>query len=341
MTDHLPRAFSWPGAVLFHLLLAVLFLLARVPVPEPPLILADLVLYEAPPRTPPAPEPPAELPEPSTEPEEAAPAALAPPEVDLPRRTADLPPAAGRPGIRTYPEWVTGPPARPPVPIDLESRTRYLAGPLRRELASSAGPSMAEPSAMDTLLYVQQRLEELARDALAAARAAPKGSGWTDPIPQPGSIQELRGVPQIPVLGVAAAVAGLLIEEGKKVWNRMLGIDPDAPPEPDMDLTYEEVVAYAALEDRRGLSIFEWHSRLPGDFEGGLGDLQRIAARLAERRLARLEMEEQVFRYRRMIPRHEMVAYYTSFLNRLPPRDSDRRREITRMLVALVREPHY
>jgi hypothetical protein len=106
-----------------------------------------------------------------------------------------------------------------------------------------------------------------------------------------------------------------------------------------MDLNWDEVLAYAALDDHRGLSVFEWHSRMPRDWDGSLGDLQRIAAGLSEKRIITLRVEEQVFHYARLVPRYEMIAYYTSFLNRLPPGASSRREELTRILAALVREP--
>jgi hypothetical protein len=331
------RPLAWAASSGFHLLLLVLFLSLHLPVPSPPETLADLSLWEEPagplPELEPSPSPAA----PSQEPAASEPPVVGP-EVVLPERNAPVTAEGGRIGIRRAPLWPSGPPPRDVVPIDLESRMRYLASPLRRMLAANRFQP-ARPSAVDTLLYIQQRLEEISRDVLAAARAAPKGETWAEPIPRPGSIEQLRGEPQIPVLGVAAAVAKLLIDEGRKAWNRLIGYDPDAPLPPEMDLTWEEVLAYAALDDYRGLSVFEWHSRMPPEYSGGLGDLQRVAAGLSEKRLISLRVEEQVFRYYRLIPRPELIAYYTSFLNRLPPGLSSRREELTRILVALVREP--
>ncbi len=331
------RPLAWAASSGFHLLLLVLFLALHLPVPSPPEQLADLSLWEEPAVAPPEPEA-----SPTPAAPTGAPAALEPavtaPEVVLPERSAPTTPGRGRIGIHRAPLWPSGPPPRDTVPIDLESRMRYLASPLRRMLAANRFEP-ARPSAVDTLIYIQQRLEEIARDALAAARAAPKGETWAEPIPRPGSIQQLRGEPQIPVLGVAAALAKLLIDEGRKAWNRLIGYDPDTPPPPEMDLTWEEALAYAALDDYRGLSVFEWHSRMPRDYSGGLGDLQRVAAGLSEKRLITLQVEERVFRYVRLIPRHELIAYYTSFLNRLPLGPSSRREELTRILAALVREP--
>jgi hypothetical protein len=337
MSSRPGRPLAWAVSSGFHLLLLAFFLALHLPLPAPPELLADLSLWEEPAVAPVEPEPSPVAEAPSGEAVTPRPATTAP-EVVLPERSAPAPAPGSRFGIRRAPLWPSGPPPRDAVPIDLESRMRYLASPLRRMLASSRFQP-ARPSAVDTLLYIQQRLEEIARDALAAARAAPKGETWAEPIPRPGSIQQLRGEPQIPVLGVAAAVAKLLIDEGRKAWNRLTGFDPDAPPPPEMDLTWEEALAYAALDDYRGLSVFEWHSRMPRDYSGGLGDLQRVAAGLSEKRLITLQVEERVFRYLRLIPRHELIAYYTSFLNRLPLGPSPRREELTRILAALVREP--
>jgi hypothetical protein len=331
------RPLAWAASSGFHLFLLVLFLALRLPVPASPGLLATLELWEVPAAQPPEPaasEPTAASPEAPASPAEPARA----PEVALPEVSPPDAGSASRLGIHRVPLWPSGPLPRRAVPLDLESRMRYLATPLRRMLASNRFEP-ARPSAVDTLLFIQQRLEELARDVMAAAREAPKVKSWAEPIPRPGSIEQLRGEPQLPVLSVAAAVVQLLIEEGRKAWNRLIGYDPAVPPPPEMDLSWDEVLAYAALDDYRGLSVFEWHSRMPRDWGGSLGDLQRIAAGLSEKRIITLRVEEQVFHYVRLVPRYEMIAYYTSFLNRLPPAASNRREELSRILAALVREP--
>ncbi|MFO7767865.1 MAG: hypothetical protein R6W82_02770, partial [bacterium] len=240
------------------------------------------------------------------------------------------------------PDWVSGP---PPVPLP-EMDTRALArtrasSPIREALAGGGYHPLGDPSAtvVDTLLWAQARLEWLADQAMEAARDAPKDHGILEPAPRPGSIQELRGEPMMPVAGLAAAGARLLADLGTEAWNRLLGRDPDAVEPPEMDLTYEEVLAFAALDDHRGLTIFEWYGRLAPGFRGGLGDLQGVAADLSDKRLLRLEAREEGFLYRRTTEVQDVVDYYVAFMNRLPRGESERRDQLERILAALVREP--
>ena len=98
------------------------------------------------------------------------------------------------------------------------------------------------------------------------------------------------------------------------------------------------VLAFAALDDYRGLNVFEWYGRLNPEFEGGLGDLQRTAARLSDRNMIALSTEGDVFVYRRLVPLQDVISYYTAFLARLPDREVTRRESLIRTISALVRE---
>ena len=199
---------------------------------------------------------------------------------------------------------------------------------------------MNEPGAsvIDTLLFAQERLVLIAEEVLEAARAAPKGSRTTaEPIPVPGSISALRGEPQLPVMAVAVIQA--LTDLGKKAWNRLMDRDPDAVVAPDMDLNLEQVMAYAALDVYLPISIFEWYSRMHPLFQGGLNDLQRLAADLADRGLVRMDVNDQMLVYHRIVPLRDVIEYYSSYLNRLPERSGSRRDELVTILSILVRIP--
>ena len=225
----------------------------------------------------------------------------------------------------------------------MPERTRRVSGPIRQALASI--PSylpLNEPgaSAIDTLLFAQERLVQIAEEVLEAARAAPKGSRHTaEPIPVPGSITALRGEPQLPVMAVAGAVIQALTDLGKKAWNRLVDHDPDAVVAPDMDLNLEQVMAYAALDVYLPISIFEWYSRMHPLFQGGLNDLQRLAADLADRGLVRMDTNDQMLVYHRIVPLRDVIEYYSSYLNRLPERSGSRRDELVTILSILVRIP--
>lgn len=329
------RRTGWGISALYHLLLLVAFLSIHLRVPATPPQYVPISLIEL----------PDEIQQVEVRPDQLQEVSLST-EVEREeyREDVSLPPRSevrSEVGVREGVNWVTGPPDKEPLPIDLTRRTREAVGPLRAAASISsfdvAGRAL---TAVDSMLFVQQRLVEIADSVLEEARKGAKGDRMARPFPEPGTIQELRGEPQIPVFAVVGVVVSELTKLGKRAWNKLIGHDPDAIPEPDLDLTFRQVLAYAALDDRHSLSIFEWHSRLHPDFEGGLGELQQLAAELSDRGLIRLILEDQVFCYRRNVPLRDVVNYYTSFLNRLSKNDVERREQLIRIIAALVREPH-
>ncbi len=336
------RRYGWGISGLVHLLLAVLFMVITIKMPRDlsDYALIDLTTFpEAPaepeiPTRPEAEEPP---PEPVTDPTAAIEATLPEPEETVRSEV----------GVRGIPDWVTGPPDPAMPPISLPERTRAAVGPLRGAVTvSRADWSIYRPGAtiVDTLLFAQQRLIELADSVMEDVRTGQWGTGadrFGSPIVEPGTIENLRGEPFLPLTGVAAAIIAQLADIAKEAWNRLIGRDPDALPEPDLDLTVVQVMAYAGLHDRFAVNIFEWHARLHPGFEGGLSQLQQVAAELAERGLCRLERQGDVFTYHRTIPLREVVQYYTSFLSRLPEGEQDLRVELIEKVAILVREPGY
>jgi len=334
------RRSGWIGSALLHILLLVAFFLIRISVPLRPAEYTQIALLSPPESeiTPSAESlvfPPESLQAPREPRGEETPL----PAVTVPRRNI-----RSRVGVREGIRLIANPPGPEPLPLDVAGRTRSTAGPVRRALAAT--PSylpLDNPAAtaVDTMLFAQERLVEIAREVMEEARTGPKGARDPQPFPIPGSITELRGEPQLPVMAVAGALISMLTELGKKAWDRLTKRDPDAVPEPDLDLTYPEVLAYAGLDEYQALSIFEWYPRLHPDFMGGLGDLQHLAAGLSDRGLIRMDVNERVIRYHRIVPLHEVVEYYSSFLNRLPARQAARREELIQILAILVRIPYH
>lgn len=330
------RRYGWTASALFHLLLVAAFLLIHIGVRQGPFELARFEFVDM------VEEAEQESVEPTAvEAEEAGEIGREETPEDAERE-----PGGGvrsSVGVREGISWVSGPPDPDRMPIEIEERTRRVSGPIRQALISTPSYySLDRPGAtvVDTLLFAQERLVQIAGEVLEEARKGPKGTRVTEqPIPTPGSIAELRGEPQLPVTAIAGVLVELLTDLGKKAWDRLTGRDPDEIPEPDMDLTYLQVLAYAALDDHMPLSIFEWYARLHEDFEGRLGDLQRLAATLSDRGLVRMEVNDQVIRYGRIVPLREVVEYYSSYLNRLPAHERIRREELVRILAALVRIP--
>ncbi len=325
------RRTGWIASAFFHLFLAGVLLLLTLPVPEPPAPLLSLSLLT---EVRPEPEPPEPAPQEATV-EEVLPGVAAEPEA-----VARLPRAEV--GVRRGLDWVTPPPPFESERPAIAERTRTAAGPLRRALAEGATDwadlgSVGTP--LDSLLFIQQRLEELTAQVMEAARAGAMGDRARRTLPEPGSLDDLRGEPMIPIESVAGLVLQTLFELGEDLWNRLLGRDPDAEPAPDLDLTVEQIMAYAALDDRMPISIFEWYARLHPDFTRGITRLQELAAVLAERNLIALDQSETAFRYRLVVSRREMIDYYTSFLNRTPDWDTDTRDRLIRIIAILVRRP--
>jgi len=52
-----------------------------------------------------------------------------------------------------------------------------------------------------------------------------------------------------------------------------------------------------------------------------------------------MDVNDQVIRYRRIVPLREVIEYFSSYLNRLPGHEDARREELVRILSALVRIP--
>jgi hypothetical protein len=140
-------------------------------------------------------------------------------------------------------------------------------------------------------------------------------------------------------MAVAGAVVQALADLGKKAWDRLMNRDPDAVVKPDMDLNLEEVMAFAALDDYMPVNIFEWYSGMHPRFTGSLNDLQRLAATLADRGLVRMDINDQMLVYSRIVPLRDVIEYYSSYLNRLPERYGSRRDELVTILAILVRIP--
>jgi hypothetical protein len=309
-------------------------LIVRAAVPEPPPEYIDLTLVDLPQSDTP----------PETEPATAEPDAV--PEIEASDETApseDRPVAAVQAdvGVKEGPNWVTGPPRREArVPLALGERTGMATGPIRRGLAERHMMEERVPTALDTLLFIQDRLTQMAAEALQQARENPKVDRTYEPVPRPGSIQELRGEPMLtaPVMAVAGAVVEVLTDLGKKAWEAITSRDPAAGSRPDLDLTFRQVLAYAGLSDREGLNLFQWYARLDPEFKGGVADLQRAAAELSDRNLIRLGIEQDLFVYHRTIPLRDVIEYYTSFLSRLPDQQASRREAIIQILGVLVRE---
>jgi len=330
------RRAAWISSALIHLLLVVALLMVPLGVPQPPPDYFPVSLVEQPVSAPAQEQPPEAPPAPSA-PTSGGPAGQAAGE----RERVDVS-GLGNVGVQTVPEWVSGPPPVPLPELDTGALARSNASrPIREALAGGGYHPLGDPSAtvVDTLLWAQDRLEWLAEQAMEAARAAPQDRGILEPAPRPGSMQEMRGEPMMPLLGLAAVGAQVLADLGIDAWNRLIGRDPDAVEPPEMDLTYPEVIAFAGLHDHRGLSIFEWYGRLSEDFRGGLGDLQRLAASLSDKRLVRLDASGEAFVYRRIVHLQDVVDYYVAFLNRLPPGRTERRETLERILATLVREP--
>ena len=335
------RRSGWIGSALLHLMLLVAFFLIRISVPLRPVEYTQIE-FLSPPESEVAPStetlvlPPESLQAPREPRGEETPV----PAVTVPRRDV-----RSRVGVREGINWIADPPGPEPLPLDVAGRTRSTAGPVRRALATAPSYLPLDnlaATAVDTMLFAQERLAEIATEVMEEARKGPKGARDPQPFPIPGSITELRGEPQLPVMAVAGALISMLTELGKKAWDRLTKRDPDAVPEPDLDLTFPEVLAYAGLDEYQALSIFEWYSRLHPDFTGRLGDLQRLAAGLSDRGLIRMIVDERMIRYRRIVPLHELVEYYSSYLNRLPARQAAaRREELIQILAALVRIPDH
>jgi hypothetical protein len=244
-------------------------------------------------------------------------------------------------GVREGPVWESSPPerSRPSVPLGLHDRVAATSGVIRSSLRDSAPLPEREPTALDTLLFIQQRLADWSEEALRKAREAPGAEPYWGPVPQPGSMQDLREGPMTPLLPLAALVAEQLVDLGKAAWDRLVSRPGDDTHEHlDMDLTYEMVLAYAGLDDHRPLNLFAWYARLPAEFEGGVGTLQESATQLASRDMIELVRSEESLEYRRLVPLADVVDYYTSYLSRVPERDAVRRQELIRIIAALVRE---
>jgi len=308
-------------------------LVLHLAVPEPPPVYVDLSLMDLPDTS-------AEVTEAAAEPmPEEPPDVAAESAEEEPSTRASDPTRQARTGVREGLDWVTGLPIPPEgTSLDLTDRTMRANGILRRSLMAGAPVTERAPTALDTLIFVQQRLAMIAEDALEWARNAPKGDPFYEPIPQHGSIQELRGSGMMPIVPLAGIVAGKLVEIGKGLWDRITNRDPDAATRPDMDLTYQQVLAYAALDDYEGYNLFEWYAGLHEDFEGGLGELQNVAAALSDRNLIKLTMMDDRFEYRRIVPLRDVVDYYISYLTRMREGDPERRNELIQKLSALVRD---
>ncbi|MFC1629272.1 hypothetical protein ACFL3H_09215 [Gemmatimonadota bacterium] len=332
------RRYGWGISGLIHLVLALFFLIIRISLPpaQPDFSLLEFAPLpeEQSPVEPPQ-QLPVEQPEPEPEPVEA-------PEVEAPQR---VPARRNTIGVRERLDWVTGPPEAPLAPIEIPERTQAAVGLLRGAVTvSEADWSVLRPGStiVDTLLFAQQRLVELADSMMRNAHTGGRGGDrFGSPIMEPGTIENLRGEPFVSLPGVAAVLIAQLAEIGKEAWNRLIGRDPDALPEPDMDLTTIQVMAFAALDDRFALNIFEWHSRLHPQFDGGLSRLQQVAADLSERGLCRLEMDGDVFTYSRTVPLGQVIQYYVSFLSRLPEEEYALRDELIGKVAILVRDPGY
>lgn len=330
------RRLGWLFSFLLHASLLAALLVVRASVPGPPPEYIDLTLVELPESdTPPEREQATADAEP-----DVAPAIEGSDEADL---SEDRPAAVVQadPGVKEWPNWVTGPPRREVrVPLALAERIGIATGPIRRGLAERHMMEERVPTALDTLLFIQDRLTQMAAEALQQARENPKVDRTYEPIPRPGSIQELRGEPMLtaPVMVVAGALVEVLTDLGKMAWNAITNRDREAGSRPDMDLTFRQVLAYAALSDREGINLFQWFARLDPEFKGGLADLQRAAAELSDRNLIRLGIDEDLFVYHRTIPLRDVIEYYTSFLSRLPNQEVSRREAIIQFLAVLVRE---
>lgn len=320
-------------SLLFHIGLAAGFLVVRLRMPEPAPVYLDLSLVDLRREAAPEQAPTVERPAPAEAPVEER-----TDEARMAERAAEAR-VRSRTGVREGLNWVAGEAWRPdPVPLEPGDRIGHSAGTLRRALVAGTAVLEQEPTAMDTLLFVQQRLAMIAEEALKSAREGAKGSRDFEPFPQAGSIQELRGGDVMPLIPLAGLVASRLAELGKRVWDRITNPDREAEGLPDMDLTYRQVLAFAALDDYERLNLFEWYTALQDDFNGGLGDLQQIAAQLSDRNLIALEVEGGAFVYRRLVPLRDVIGYYTSFLTRMRGGDDERREELIRKLAALARE---
>lgn len=333
------RRFGWTASALLHLLLGITFALVHLRVSQKPFELVPLDFISVADR------------DTSTQPESAeipikeidSPILSEMEDIPEPVETGERAQISSRVGVREGITWEAEPPDPFRLPISVPERIRRVSGPIRQALASI--PSylpLNEPGAsvIDTLLFAQERLVQIAEEVLEAARAAPKGSRHTaEPIPVPGSISALRGEPQLPVMAVAGAVMQALTELGKKAWNRLMNHDPNAVVAPDLDLNLEQVMAYAALDEYLPISIFEWYSMMHPQFQGGLNDLQRLAADLADRGLVRMDVNDQMLVYHRIVPLRDVIEYYSSYLNRLPDRRGSRRDELVTILSILVRIP--
>jgi hypothetical protein len=307
-------------------------LLLHLRVPEPPPVYIDLSLVDLPELAPEESDSPAD--EMAVEEDQREPLA----EEDDPIRAVSDPTRQAQTGVKEGLNWVTGPPKpAQTAPLELTDRTLRANGILRRSLMAGVPVTERAPSALDTLVFVQQRLAMIAEDALEWARNAPKGDRFHEPIPQSGSIQELRGGGMLPIVPLAGIVAGKLVEIGKGLWDRLTNRNPGAETRPDMDLTYAQVLAYAALDDYEGYDLFEWYGGLHEDVQGGLGELQDVAADLSDRNLIRLRMTKDRFEYRRIVPLRDVVDYYVSYLSRMRQGDPERRNELIQKVSALVR----
>ncbi len=333
------RRFGWTASALFHLLLGITFVLVHIRVNQRsfelmPIDFISITAREAP-AQPESPVIPVE--------ESETPLLSEREEIPEPSEAGVREQVSSSVGIREGITWEAEPPYTFRLPISVPERTSRVSGPIRQALAST--PSylpLNEPGAtvIDTLLFAQERLIQIAEDVLEAARAAPIGSHTTaEPVPVPGSIRELRGEPQLPVIAIAGAVMQALTNLGKKAWNRLMNRDPDADVAPDLDLNLEQVMAYAALDDYLPINIFEWYSRMHPQFQGGLNDLQQLAAALADRGLVRMDINDQMLVYRRIVPLRDVIEYFSSYLNRLPERSGSRRDELVTILSILVRIP--
>ena len=333
------RRFGWTASALFHLLLGLIFVLVQIRVIQRPFELVPLdflpVTDREDPAQPESPEIPIE--------EGETPFLSEREEIPESAEAGESEQISSRVGIREGITWEAEPPDPFRLPISVPERISRVSGPIRQALASV--PSylpLNKPGAtvIDTLIFAQQRLVQIAEEVLEAARAAPKGSHRTaEPIPVPGSIRALRGEPQLPVMAVAGVVIQALTDLGKKAWNRLLDRDPDAVVAPDMDLNVVQIMAYAALDEYMPISIFEWYSNMHPQFQGGLNDLQQLAGALADRGLVRMDVNDQMLVYRRIVPLRDVIEYFSSYLNRLPERSGSRRDELVTILAILVRIP--
>ncbi len=328
------RRTGWLASALFHLLLAASLGVVMIRVPDaPPVYLPIALLTEAPESVPPA----ARLDEPPPEIGASEPAGEPIPSADVEHGAL-----RSEVGVRRGLDWVTGPPVVEPAPLVLGEGAGAAAGPLRRALAEGAADWTDLGTAgtpIDSLLFIQQRLQELTASVLESAREGSIIDRMRRPLPEPGSLDDLRGEPMIPVSSMAGLIAQTLMDLGRDLWNRLRGHDPEAFPEPDLDLTLEQIMAYAALDGRKPISIFEWYPRLHPEFSSGIGRLQELAAELADRNLVRLDRSEQVFRYVQVVPRREVIDYYTSLLSRTPEWDEQTRTRLITIIAILVRIP--